>query len=345
MACNPLTVHIGFKLLHITQQILIKTSRLDAHLHVDFKAKAADILRTAISEKCAHMLNGGNNTGISETVMPMEEEMDEDNHFEMELQEISETEATTNNMGVDQLGTEVRKFFNKEYDWTALITSASELPSDLVESPGQQKLLVTFLRNWNKIMKNFNIMEWWKNNKHLYPLIYVVACHILPTPDSNGNQERTFSTATWMDGKLNNRQSDSTFQMKVMSYRNSQFIDDSRLELHEEYKRRAREESLKAMNKATAAREKEEEERNIRKRKSSVLKNGKAWTQMTLIMTLVRVTALWKRRENHTYRRTMRRLLVITSMELIDEQIKRIVKRIKFVTTLGSLHKLARSTL
>ena len=152
-----------------------------------------------------------------------------------------------------------------------MITSASELPTDLVESPGVAKLQVSFLRNWNKIMKNFNIMEWWKHNKHLYPLIYVVACHILPTPDSNGHQERTFSAATWMDGKLNNRQSDATFQMKVLSYRNSQFIDDSRLELHEENKRRAREESLKAINKATAAREKEHEERKQKEKEKQQL--------------------------------------------------------------------------
>jgi hypothetical protein len=205
----------------------------------------------------------------------MDEEMDEDNHFEMELQEITVTAETTNMMSVDQLGTEIGKFFNKEYDWTTLINSSSELPTDLVESPGVQKLQVSFLRNWNKIMKNFNIMEWWKANKHLYPLIYVVASHILPTPDSNGHQERTFSAATWMDGKLNNRQSDATFQMKVMSYRNSKFIDDSRLELQEEYKRKAREESLKAMNKATAAREKENEERKQKEKERQQL--DKEW--------------------------------------------------------------------
>jgi hypothetical protein len=275
MACNPLTVHIGFKLLKLTQNTLIKGARHDAHLHVDFKAKAADILKTAISEKCAHMLNGENTTSNSDAIVQMDEEMDEDNHFEMELQEITVTAETTNMMSVDQLGTEIGKFFNKEYDWTTLINSSSELPTDLVESPGVQKLQVSFLRNWNKIMKNFNIMEWWKANKHLYPLIYVVASHILPTPDSNGHQERTFSAATWMDGKLNNRQSDATFQMKVMSYRNSKFIDDSRLELQEEYKRKAREESLKAMNKATAAREKENEERKQKEKERQQL--DKEW--------------------------------------------------------------------
>jgi hypothetical protein len=43
-----------------------------------------------------------------------------------------------------------------------------------------------------------------------------------------------------------------------MSYRNSLFIDDSRLELHEEYKGRALEKSRRAINKGFAAREKNE---------------------------------------------------------------------------------------
>jgi hypothetical protein len=44
-------------------------------------------------------------------------------------------------------------------------------------------------------------------------------------PDSNGHQERTFSAATWMDGKLNSMQKDLTFQMKVLMYKNEDFLE------------------------------------------------------------------------------------------------------------------------
>jgi hAT family C-terminal dimerisation region len=76
------------------------------------------------------------------------------------------------------------------------------------------------------IMKNFDLIEWWRNTgKSQYPMIYPVAMCILSLPDSNGHQERTFSAATWMDGKLNSMQKDLTFQMKVLMYKNEDFLD------------------------------------------------------------------------------------------------------------------------
>jgi hypothetical protein len=56
-------------------------------------------------------------------------------------------------------------------------------------------------------------------------MIYPVAMCILSLPDSNGHQERTFSAATWMDGKLNSMQKDLTFQMKVLMYKNANFLE------------------------------------------------------------------------------------------------------------------------
>ena len=75
------------------------------------------------------------------------------------------------------------------------------------------------------IAKNFDVLEWWRNTgRHQFPLIYPVAMCILSLPDSNGHQERTFSAATWMDGKLKSRQKDITFQMKVLIYKNADFL-------------------------------------------------------------------------------------------------------------------------
>jgi hAT family C-terminal dimerisation region len=83
-----------------------------------------------------------------------------------------------------------------------------------------------WLANLEFIMKIFDLIEWWRNTgKSQYPMIYPVAMCILSLPDSNGHQERTFSAATWMDGKLNSMQKDPTFQMKVLMYKNEDFLE------------------------------------------------------------------------------------------------------------------------
>lgn len=53
------------------------------------------------------------------------------------------------------------------------------------------------------------------------------------------HQERTFSAATWMDGKLNARQNEFTFEMKVLLYKNQAFLEEFKQEVLEESKRAA----------------------------------------------------------------------------------------------------------
>ena len=82
-----------------------------------------------------------------------------------------------------------------------------------------------WLNNVELIARHFNLIEWWNGQgKNQFPLMYPVAMCILSLPDSNGHQERTFSAATWMDGKLNAMQKDMTFQMKVLLYKNANFL-------------------------------------------------------------------------------------------------------------------------
>jgi hAT family C-terminal dimerisation region len=85
---------------------------------------------------------------------------------------------------------------------------------------------IEWLANLEFIMKIFDLIEWWRNTgKSQYPMIYPAAMCILSLPDSNKHQERTFSAATWMDGKLNSMQKDLTFQMKVLMYKNEDFLE------------------------------------------------------------------------------------------------------------------------
>jgi type IV secretory pathway VirB10-like protein len=103
-------------------------------------------------------------------------------------------------------------------------------------------------------------MKWWEEHKTRFPHIYIITCQIIPTPDSHGYQEPTFSAAMWMDGKLNTRQTDVTFQMKVQLYKNQEFIRGSKFWASEDHKRMAREKSLKPINESIAERKKDSEE-------------------------------------------------------------------------------------
>ena len=96
-------------------------------------------------------------------------------------------------------------------------------------------------------------MDWWERvGRNSYPLIYPVACAILALPESNGNQERTFSAATWMDGKLKKKQSDLTFQMKVLLYKNRDFLERHKHHAEEDARKEA-EARTKALLKVSAA--------------------------------------------------------------------------------------------
>jgi len=115
---------------------------------------------------------------------------------------------------------------------------------------------VEWIENWETIAQHFDVFNWWETvGKDLYPLIYPVACRILSLPDSNGGQERTFSAATWMDGKLVSKQSDMTFQMKVLLYKNKNFMAQHKIVVKEEKKAlaelRTRDLLKKTLKKAT----------------------------------------------------------------------------------------------
>jgi hypothetical protein len=114
-----------------------------------------------------------------------------------------------------------------------------------------------WINNLETIAEHFDIFHWWDTiGKKSFPLIYPVALRILSLPDSNGNQERTFSAATWMDGKLGNRQNNMTFQMKVLLYKNQAFLEDHKKEVREE-DRKAAAARTKALLKTSMAKMKE----------------------------------------------------------------------------------------
>ena len=116
-------------------------------------------------------------------------------------------------------------FFSQTFDVRSSLRDQKDIvvPLEVLASIGTTPQ--DWMKNWEVIAKYFDVLEWWHNTgKMLYPLIHPVACFILCLPDSNGEQERNFSTGNWADGNLQQRQTDLTFQMKVLIQSNMDFI-------------------------------------------------------------------------------------------------------------------------
>ncbi|MGL5936398.1 MAG: hAT transposon family protein, partial [Cetobacterium sp.] len=121
---------------------------------------------------------------------------------------------------------EVDDFFSHEYRWHEILLEQG-VDKQIIDKIGDTEN--SWEQNWYTISEHFDIMMWWeKVGKNQFKRIYVIACLILPMPDSNGGQERTFSAATWMDGKLSKRQTEATFQMKIICHQNKEILDKCR---------------------------------------------------------------------------------------------------------------------
>jgi hAT family C-terminal dimerisation region len=136
------------------------------------------------------------------------------------------TTTTTDEDDWDPVLPKVHSFFNQQFD------PRSGMPMETHTLVGVNKF------DWGKqfeiIVEHFDIFKWWETiGEKSFLLIYPVAIRILSLPDSNGSQERTFSAATWMGGKLNSRQNDMTFQMKVLLYKNQGFLEEHKKEVLE----------------------------------------------------------------------------------------------------------------
>jgi hypothetical protein len=281
MACNPLSATVGFKLISDYQKALINKGKLSARLHEDFKKEAYAILEKTIREKCSNMLN---DKKVPESAMDVSavtltpeepEKEDEEENFLIEVRRTKVVQSKDST--VDEVEAELLCYAEYTHDWSKNMASEGVDPK-IVKQIGTN--IDSWAENWQLISDNFDIMKWWENQKTRFPLIYLVACHILAAPDSNGHQERTFSAATWMDGKLSNRQTDATFQRKVLLYKNADYIKESRISISENFKKKAREASLKAINESIAARKRDKIKEKERREKEQ---SEKDWDENSTV--------------------------------------------------------------
>ena len=87
----------------------------------------------------------------------------------------------------DPIQEEVDRFFSTNVNWANVVKDNGG-DKDVLAKIGTTEQ--SWMENWELISEYFEVMNWWEmTGKHQYPKIYLVACIILPLPDSNGNQE------------------------------------------------------------------------------------------------------------------------------------------------------------
>jgi hAT family C-terminal dimerisation region len=262
MMVNPLSLFVGFPLLSLHQEALSQNGVNDPDLHRNFLVEAHELLQKALDERCTAMLSREYQpaeplAGLNSPRNAVQLE-DPDDLVAMALLAYRRRRgASPTKTGQDVLKAELTNYCKFQQEWHKVLRLGG-VHEDVIKKVGTN--VDDWIANWTTIAEHFSPMKWWEDNKTRFPHIYIIACQIICAPASNGYQERTFSAATWMDGKLSTRQTDATFQMKVLLYKNQDFIRDSKFRATEEHKKLAREKSLKALNESIAQRKLELEE-------------------------------------------------------------------------------------
>ena len=145
---------------------------------------------------------------------------------------------TDDGVGEDAVKREIDRFIKhaEGIDWIKEL-EAQDVPGEVLVQLQDSNLSDSI----DLVAKHFDVMKWWSNThpRTQYPLVYIIACLYLILPESNGNQERTFSAATWMDGKLSQRQCNATHEMKTLLYRNREHLQKCKVALNSELEQRS----------------------------------------------------------------------------------------------------------
>jgi len=226
------------------------------HIGKGIKEKAMDLLVKEIHTICSEIVPSsalaGNSASDSGGADDDEDEMDlMTARRRKRFKQSNEAASTTD----DPVQSEVERFFSQNFDVRTVVLGQTNNP---VPAPAANKVGATpveWVENVEKVAEHFDVMEWWlqTGRKH-YPLICPVACCILALPDSNGDQERTFSAAAWMDGKLSTKQNDISFQMKVLACKNSEFLKEHKGHVEEHCMKAAAERTKKLLMESSKAR-------------------------------------------------------------------------------------------
>jgi hypothetical protein len=239
LACNPLSVQLGMQEL-LTMKTLLEESNATFDVKafaVDFQEKAKERLEKEIRQLFSKELEPNLEEPVAlASVDPGPETAQREEDIYRRARKKICSEARAGSMG-DPVKKQVDDFFRHSMQWHDVLTDQgvnAEIVQQIGNTPDDHA------DNWHLIADHFDIMSWWESDgKKHWRFIYGVACLILPMPESNGGQERTFSTATWMDGKLNKRQTEATFQVKVVLNQNADFIKRAKMLTHDVHKQQA----------------------------------------------------------------------------------------------------------
>ena len=223
MACNPFTATTGMLELELLAEELKELTCEDKFKEAaqDFKKLAMEELEKEIRDVCSEIIPKEGTD--SESDEGGSQQLSKAQKLRMKMARGIKRSSSTN--VTDPVKKQIHEFFDLDFDPVTAMATAGNLEEGMEEKLGTTP--AKWITNWELIISKLDVMHWWETKgKANFPLIYPIACLVLAIPDSNGHQERTFSAATWMDGKLKKHQSDMTFQMKVLLCKNQEFLKD-----------------------------------------------------------------------------------------------------------------------
>ena len=117
---------------------------------------------------------------------------------------------------------EVEDFFAQRIDWKTVVSDTHRRPGS---SDGKIDWTDGEVVNVLNIEPVFDVGKWWLTvGARQFPTICLVAARILAKPDTNAYQERVFSRCTFVDQPLRQRMNPETFELRVLSKVNRNWI-------------------------------------------------------------------------------------------------------------------------
>ena len=256
MACNPFTATVLMNDLELQSELCHENAGPDFQdIGKGIKEKAMELLVKEIRTICSEIIPSSDSAGNSASNSGGADNDDDEDlvtaRRRKRFKQSNDAASTTD----DPVVAEVERFFSQTFDARTVLLGQTNNPILPTAAKEVGATAVEWVENVEKVAEYFDVMEWWlQTGRTCYPLIYPVACCILALPDSNGDQERTFSAATWMDGKLSTKQNDITFQMKVLACKNSEFLNEHKGHVEEHYIKAAAERTKKLLMESSKAR-------------------------------------------------------------------------------------------
>lgn len=215
MVTDPVMLTTGIPILRVLKQDAV----------VD---RALDLFKEALTKEVSRNYN---NQSIAESTVPIVDDTLEQSDDEEEstlMAEVLKKRAASASVPQTTLNTQATLADKVNSIYTAWVTMTCDWESFLihVQKLKSSEINPSKIKNGNclYIAEKVDVLLWWKTNASMHFHVSRIAGASLAKPESNSLQERVFSCASLIDGKLRQRLGDVKFEMLCILSFNKSFM-------------------------------------------------------------------------------------------------------------------------